>query len=91
MSCAGKGKADRLAILLPEFQDQSGEITGGRSGIMSSVCKQALTLAIAKGFVDAARELIKFTCVDVLDLHLAQCAARNENEILKAILGALKR
>ena len=86
LSCAGKNQSDALQSLLPHISSRSGEIVGGRTGVLSSICKQALTIAIAKGHKESAMLLLKYVSVTNLDSCLSQCCAIGNIEILHMLV-----
>ena len=90
LSCAGKNQAEALKSILPHISARSGEIAGGRSGVLSGICKQALTIACAKGNCEVAELLVKWVNVNYLDSCLSQCAAKGEIHILGTIVGEME-
>ena len=81
LSCAGKNQLSALEAILPQFQANSGEIAGGRTGNLTNICKQALTVACAKGHVEVSKFLLSYTNVNFLDSTLSLCAAKGELEV----------
>ena len=47
VSCSSRNQLSALEAILPLISSRSGEIAGGRTGVLAGICKQALTVRSA--------------------------------------------